>query len=100
MTHGSAKLTHGGKVLQVTIGRKITRYLIERVQDAKHPTIKLTKEDGVSHQVSEVNGRIICDCESATYRAAEACKHARVLVACGLLKEKKDEGSKEEAKKP
>ncbi len=90
MTHGSAKLTHGGKVLALTIGKRITRYLIERVP-CEHPTIKLTKEDGVVHQVSEINGKTVCDCEAATYRPHERCKHRKILVAIGLLKEKKDE---------
>lgn len=48
-------------------------------------TIRLGKEDGTRYHVSRtLDGAILCDCESATYRPATICKHGRALIALGL----------------
>lgn len=99
MTHGTARLTHGGRFLTVTTHRKRGKKSVPMtqtyvVEDARpdprvaSPVLTLTKEDGEQYHLSVNEFGTRCDCfagEIGKKRGTGHCKHILAAMSVGLL---------------
>lgn len=102
----TARLSPDGTILTITMGTKLTHYLVEPIDSDKRvgsPAFKLTKgclvktkELGEAMEVFQSSGTISyhvivdsfgpnCDCGDAVYRGHGMCKHSKALRAVGLI---------------
>ena len=107
--HGTAKLSHGGKLLTVTVLRKRRKSLVPLtqtyvVEDSRpdqrvaFPVFALTKEDGEIYHVSVTNFGVRCDCRDGELREKRGggfCKHISALQATGVISKGATHGSEE-----
>jgi hypothetical protein len=108
-SHGSAKLTHGGKLLHITVPRKRRKNLVPLTQtyvvldsrpDPKvcFPAFELTKENGEKYHVSVWPTGMRCDCRDGELREKRGggyCKHIRSMIVVGLISKGATHGSEE-----
>jgi SWIM zinc finger len=92
---GTAKLTHGGRFLTVTVPRKKGRKSVDLVQTyvvedtrpdvrVANPAFTLTKEDGEQYHCAVNEFGPTCSCADCEFRQ-HLCKHLKAVIAVGLL---------------
>jgi len=84
----TARLSHGCRLLWLTMGKKIDVYAVEDARpdpSVASPAFRLTKPDGTQYTVHRDRHGIGCTCQDATYRQ-RMCKHGKALVAVGLIR--------------
>ena len=87
MAHIKARLTHGGRLLEITRGAitKPATYSVERTPKG----FVLTKEGGESYECCVDGFGPYCDCAAALFRPHTECRHITALRKVGLIDDKK-----------
>ena len=77
----SARITHAGRLLWITQGKKIDLYVVDDARpdpSVAFPALRLTKVDGVHYTVAVNEFGATCDCADCNYRS-RSCKHIKAL---------------------
>lgn len=85
--HGTARLSHGRKLLTMTVKGKRTVYVVENLhptESVANPAYRLTKEDGKTYDVAMTDHGPVCDCADSQFRS-RCCKHILGAITVKLL---------------